>query len=267
MKIALSLFLLLSLANSVLADHTITMRTTFHDPAAAEMKMSSVTRTKDQRQRVEDITEFSGMKMVSVRLLMCDKEQQAQLDPEAKIYTVQSLRPDLSMSDPGPTGQAAKVKEGQGKILSHYKVEDKGMEKIAQFDAHHWIVDSKVKGSGCIGTFDIESKREFWSADLPTFSCPILNTWSNATQTVDKCQVSYENTGDVDAFQRAMQGQIVKEITYQDGKPVMTREVVDFSTALLDESLFSLEGYKEVSEAEFQKAQAEKMMRLYSPQQ
>lgn len=263
MKTTCTLLLAFSLATTALADHTITMRTTFADPAAASMKISSVTRTKDQRQRVEDTTEMNGLKMVSVRLLMCDKEQQALLDPEAKIYTVQSLRPEIA-GDPTQAGQAPKAKEGVGKILSHHKVEDKGMEKIAQFDAHHWIVETKMKGSGCIGTFDIESKREFWSADLPTFSCPILNTWSG-TQTIDECQVTYENTGDAAAFQTAMKGQVVKEIIYQDGQPSMTREVVDFSTALLDESLFSLEGYKEVSEAEFQKAQTEKMMRMYTP--
>jgi hypothetical protein len=45
----------------------------------------------------------------------------------------------------------------------------------------------------------------------------------------------------------------------------MTRELVDFSTAALDDHWFSLEEFKKVSEQEFQAAQQQKMMDMYRP--
>jgi hypothetical protein len=262
MKKSLSIILLaLCLSTTALADHTVTMRTTFEDPAAASMKMSSVTRTKNQRQRIEDTTDMGVFKMVTVRLVMCDLEQEAQIDPEAKIYSVRSLNALSSMGDPSKPVQAAK---GTGKMTTHVKVEDKGVEKVAQVDARHWIVESAMTGSGCIGTFDYKSRREFWTSALPAFSCPILNgAWTN--QDIDGCKVSNEMTGDVDKFMESMKHQVVREIIYADGKKAMTRELVDFSTAELDESLFSLDGYRKVSEEEFQAAQQQKMMDMYKP--
>lgn len=258
MKKLLPLLLALSLGAS--ADHTITMRTTFADPAAGGMKMTSTTRTKNKRQRVEDVTEMSGFKMSNIRLVMCDLEQEAQLDPDNKIYTVRSMNP-LTYMNPDPNKQT-QVNKGTGKMSTHVKVQDKGVEKVAQVNAHHWIVDSQMKGTGCIGNFDYKSTREFWTSDLPSFSCPIYNgSWTS--QTINECKVTNEMTGDVAKFMEAMSHEVVKEIIYVDGKPSMTRELVDFSKAALDDSLFSLDGYRKVSDAEFQAAQQKKMMEMY----
>lgn len=260
MRKALPFLLALGLSTACLADHTITMRTTMNDPSAQGMKMTNVTRTKDKRQRIEDTTETSGFKMVQTRLIMCDLEKEAQIDPENKIYTARSLNPVTSLN---PTGKGdEKVTKGTGKVTTTVKVQDKGMEKIAQLDAHHWIVDTQSKGEGCIGTFNYNSTREFWTSNLPSFSCPVLNgTWKN--QSINGCVVSNVFAGDVDLFWQSMSKAVVKEIFYVNGKPSMTRELVDFSTAELDPSLFSLDGYKEVSESEFQQAQQQKMMKMY----
>lgn len=261
MKKTLSVLLALTLGTAAVADHTVTMRTTFADPSAQGMKMTSVTRTKNKRQRVEDTTDMGQFKMVMVRLTMCDLEQEAQIEPELKIYTIRSLRPGASNEDPS---QPTKTKPGTGKYVTKVKVEDKGVEKVAQVDARHWIVDTDMTSSGCIGDHNYKTRREFWTSALPAFSCPITNgTWTNMD--FDGCKVTNEITGDVDKFYASMKHQVVKEITYVDGKPQMTRELVDFSTAELDEALFSLEGYKKVTEAEFQQAQQQKMMQMYMP--
>jgi hypothetical protein len=261
MKKSLPFLLAFCLGTSALADHTVTMRTTFEDPAAASMKMTSVTRTKNTRQRVEDTTDMGVVKMTTVRLLMCDLEQEAQIDPDAKIYTVRNLNALAAMGDPSKPVQATK---GTGKMTTNVKVEDKGVEKVAQVDARHWIVESVMKGSGCIGTFDYKSRREFWTSALPSFSCPILDgMWTN--QDIDGCKVTNEMTGDTAKFMESMKHQVVREIIYTDGKKAMTRELVDFSTAALDESWFSLDGYRKVSDAEFQAAQQQKMMEMYKP--
>jgi hypothetical protein len=264
MRKALPLLLALTLSGTALADHTITMRTTFEDPSMAGMKTTSVTRTKNKRQRIEDTTDMNGAKMVTVRLVMCDLEQEAQIDPDAKIYTVHSLSASaIPVTDPS---KPAEVTKGTGKMSTNVKVQDLGVEKVAQLDAHHWIVDSVMKGSGCIGSFDYTSKREFWTSALPSFACPILNgIWTS--QTINECQVSNELTGDVAKFQETMKHQVVKEYNFSDGKKVMTRELVDFSTAALDDALFSLDGYRKVSDAEFQQAQQQKMMKMYMPKQ
>lgn len=258
MKKTLPILLSFCLASATLADHTVTMRTTMADQSAQGMKMTSVTRTKNKRQRIEDTTEMSGFKMSQVRLVMCDLEQEAQLDPENKIYTVRSLNPTASLN---PKGEQ-KMGQGTGKISTHVKVTDKGLEKVAQKDARHWIVESKSVGTGCVGTFDYSTTREFWTSDLPAFTCPVLNgTWTK--QTIDGCQVSNELTGDVEKFKQSYSHDVVKEIFYLDGKASMTREMVDFSLAELDQALFTLDGYKEVSESEFQAAQQQKMMKMY----
>lgn len=262
MKNSLSLLLALCLGTAALADHTVTMRTTFEDPAAASMKMTSVTRTKDKRQRVEDTTDMGAFKMKTVRLLMCDLEQEAQIDPDLMIYTVRSLNPLESMGDPN---QPVKTKKGTGKISTNVKVEDLGVEKVAQVDARHWIVSSDMKGSGCIGDFNYNSKREFWTSALPAFHCPIVSgSWTE--QDIDGCQVSNELTGDTAKFMESNKHQVVKEIFYVDGKKSMTREMVDFSTAELDAALFSLDGYRKVGDDEFQAAQQKKMMEMFQGQ-
>lgn len=259
MKKALPFFLALSLSVSALADHTVTVRTTFSDPSAAGMKMTTVTRTKNKRQRIEDTTEMSGFKMSQVRLVMCDLEQTAQIDPENKIYTVSSLNPVAAFNN---EAEPKKVNKGNGTMSTNVKVQDKGVEKVAQVDARHWIVDTHTKATGCIGTYDFKSSREFWTSNLPAFSCPSLNgTWTD--QTIDECKVKNELTGDVDKYLQSMKHEVVKEIIYVDGKPTMTREMVDFSSAELDEAMFSLDGYRKVSENEFQSAQQQKMMKMY----
>jgi hypothetical protein len=180
------------------------------------------------------------------------------------VYTVEDLQAaTLPAGNPFDPERESKVSKGVGKVTTHFKVEDKGTEKIANLDARHWIVDSKMSGSGCIGTFNVDSKREFWTASLPTFSCPKLDSWTiPSSQTVNECQVTNETTGDVTAFYDSMKGVIVKEITYNAGKPAMTRELVDYSTAELDDSLFSLEGYRKVDKGEFERLRQESMMKL-----
>ena len=101
---------------------------------------------------------------------------------------------------------------------------------------------------------------------MPSFSCPVTNgLWTS--QSINDCEVTNELTGDVALFQDSMKHQIVKEIIYADGKKAMTRELVDLSTAELDESWFSLEGYRQVTDAEFQAAQQKKMMDMMMKQQ
>lgn len=260
MRKTLAILLTLALGTAALADHTVTTRTTFADPSAAEMKMTSITRTKNKRQLVEDTTDMGEFKMVMVRLTMCDLDQVAQVDRDAKIYAVSPLCPAIGSKDP----EEIKAKPGTGKMTTNVKVEDKGVEKVAQLDARHWIVDLDLTTTGCMGNSKLNTRREFWTSALPAFSCPMINgAWSTADY--EGCKMTNEVLGDVDKFYESMKFQVVKEITYANGKAQMTREVVDVSTAELDDALFSLDGYKKVSEAEFQQAQQQKMMQMYMP--
>lgn len=262
MKKALYIGILLGLGTAACADYTITMRTTFADPSAQQMKMTSVTRTKGKRQRIEETTDMGMMKMVNVRLILCDLKEEARIDLENRIYTLKTMNPIPVLDH--DDDQPAKLKKGTGKIVTDVKVQDKGVEKVAQLDAHHWVVSTHMKATGCIGTYDMTVKREFWTADLPTFSCPILSgTWTQ--QTVGECQISQELTGDVLLYTESTKHEVVKEIIFQEDKPQMTRELVDYSKAELDDTLFSLDGMTKVSEAQFQQAQTQKMMKMYMP--
>ena len=245
----------------VVADHRITVRTTMADPAMSSFKMTNVTSTKNKRQRIEDTTEISGHATTQIRLVMCDTEQEALLDPEDRIYTVRPLKPGGISDSVNPTEPA---KKGSGKIETQVRVEDRGSERLADFDTRHWWVDSKIKGSGCVGDFEHETQREVWTtASLPTFECPLLNdNWT--TSSWDGCTCTNVVTGDVEQYRLSTKGQVVKEVIYQNGKPMMTRELIDYSTAELDQTLFSLEGYREVSQSEFDRVLKDRIAKAYS---
>jgi len=75
--------------------------------------------------------------------------------------------------------------------------------------------------------------------------------------------VKVVRTGDVKLADAASQGEPVKEILYHEGKPTMTTELVEYSTASLDDHWFSLDGLKAVSDSEFRQQQQQKMMQMF----
>lgn len=206
---------------------------------------------KGKRQRVETVTDMGQIKINTVALTLCDKHENIQLDTELKIYTSTPMGGGSDAKSDGATGK--------GEMISTYTVKDMGKEKIANLDAHHWMVSTHQKGSGCVGTVDTTMKSEVWVAPVQTLNCPESGAYAQPN-----CKVTMVEKGDVKLMRAAYRGMIVKMITYMGEQKVSEQEFVDYSTAALADSLFAVPAdYKKVTQAEFQQQQQQKMMKAY----
>lgn len=234
--------------------------------------MKTITYLKGKRERKETLMQMGPMNMNQVELTLCDQEKRARVDPELQIYVAESLRPQVHAAAANPmTGapaqKAAPVQGGSGTYTFHYKVQDLGPEKLAGMDTHHYKITMTMVASGCAGDTNATIEREVWmAAALPRLVCPVRDAGGDFSINHDggpPCKIKVVSTGDVKLFQQASRGEAVKEILYQDGKPVMTTELVEHSTAPLPDSLFSLDGLKPVNDAQFQEQQQQKMMKQF----
>lgn len=235
--------------------------------------MKTITYLKGKRERKETLMQMGPMTMNQVELTLCDQEKRARIDPDLQIYVAESLRPQLHTAPINPMeGQPAKaapVKGGTGTYTITYKVQDLGPEKIAGLDTHHYRIKMTMVASGCAGDTNTTMEREVWMATLPRLVCPVRDAgadFSIHSEGRTPCKVKVVSNGDVKMFQKASQGEPVKEIMYQDGKPLMITELVEHSTAPLPDNLFSLDGLRSVSDSDFQQQQQQKMMKQFQQQ-
>ncbi|MBX3169129.1 MAG: hypothetical protein KF760_17105 [Candidatus Eremiobacteraeota bacterium] len=262
--VILTLAILLSPAY---ADVRYTKKVTFNHGDTEGMSMQTTTFLKNKRERIDTVMQAGPMKIQQSELTLCDLEKRARLDSELKIYTSRSLRPQLSeMRNPMEERKTeeAPIKPGSGTYTMTYKVQDLGVEKVAGLDTRHYRVQCHMVSTGCAGDSQHDMDREVWVADLPRLQCPILDASSDFSLE-NQCQIKVIQQGDVQLYLAAMKGEPVKEILYQEGKPMMTTELTDYSSAALEDALFSLDGLKAVSEGEFQQQMQAKMMRQFLP--
>lgn len=248
-----SLLLACSLWLAVLPSQADVRYTTKTKTPGSPMEMVTTTWVKGKRQRTETLTDMGSMKTKSVQLIMCDTHQMAQLDPDLKIYTVTSMDSKGGNAGGGPSGT--------GTVVNTYTVKDLGTETVAKLKAHHWMVTTQSKGSGCVGTFDTTTKVEIWTAAVQVLNCP---EQAVAAYNQPNCRVTFEEKGDVKSMRAAYDGMAVKMINYQGDQKISEQEFVDYSTAALEDGLFALpKDYKQVTAAEFQAQQQQKMMQQF----
>lgn len=250
------------------ADAKYTKKTTYNSEGMpAGYSMQTVVYLKGKRERRETLTDMGQMKMKQIELTLCDKELRASVDDDLKIYSSSSLRPELTPATPTKPANQPKGAGGTGTYKLVYTVKDLGVEKVSDLKAHHYRIKMDVTTTGCAGDSHTTNEREVWVANLPHLVCPVRDATTDFS--LDKnCKIKVTQSGDVKLFQQAMQGEPVKEIFYQNGKPLMTTEVTQYSTAPLSDALFSLDGLKSVSDSEFQQMQQQKMMQQFQqPQQ
>ena len=261
------------------ADARYTKKITYSSAEMSGQGMSSTSTTyiKGKRERKETVTQVGPMHMVQTEMTLCDQEKHVRLDSDLKIYVSTSLRPQLGGAAPAPRGpmgatpeKSDPVKSGTGTYTMTYRVEDLGVEKVANLDAHHYRIHMSMVASGCAGDNTTDLDREIWTAaNLPRLVCPVRDVTGDFSMkpegTANPCKIKVIQKGDVKLFMTASAGEVVKEIFYHDGKPMMTTELTEYSSAPLDDSLFSLEGMKSVSDEEFGRLQQEKMMKQFRP--
>lgn len=262
------------LMTPVFADVRYTKKVTFQHGDAEGMSMNTTTFLKARRLRVDTVMQAGPMKMEQTEMTLCDLEKRARLDAELKIYTSSPLRPQLrelrNPMNPENQSESAPVQPGTGTYTMTYKVQDLGVEKLAGLDTHHYRLQINMVSKGCAGDSQNSIDREIWVADLPRLECPVLDASSDFSMKASEkdptpCKIKLVQQGDVKLYQAAMQGEPVKEILYHDGKPMMTTELTEYSSAALEDSLFSLDGLNPVSEGEFQQQMQAKMMRQFRP--
>lgn len=258
------------MATSSRADLRYTTQMAFGEPGS-ERTVGQGSRTttfvKNNDERVESVIAIGPIAMKSVTLILCQKKQVLQLDPELKIYTVSPLNAapasliGASNMAPGRSGPATpKAKTGTGKIVMTYAVEDKGTEKVLNLDARHSIITIQTQSSGCAGNATTTMKMEVWTAPIQTVNCParFVGTDSSGASDAgdtDGCKVSYEFRGDVEKMKEIFSGMIVQQKLYQDDRVVMTQTLREHSLAELDPALFTVPAdFRKVSEDEFNSA-------------
>ncbi|MBN9414894.1 MAG: DUF4412 domain-containing protein [Candidatus Eremiobacteraeota bacterium] len=246
----LTSLLLGSVALGAAADVRYTSKT-----GASTATVTTTTWVKNKRQRMEMVTDMGTMKTKIVTLTQCDQRQNVTLDTDLKIYYVTPF---------GDGGGKAEGNQGNGTITNTYTVKDLGTETIAKLKAHHWMVTTQTKTTGCAGNTDNTSKVEVWTAPIPVLNCP-----ESAAQSQPTCKIKFEEKGDVKGMRSAYNGMPVKMITYQGNQQTSVIEFVDYSTDALADNLFAPPSdYKKVTMAEFQQQQQQKMMQQFKvPQQ
>lgn len=217
---------------------------------ASSAAVTTTTWVKGKRQRMEMVTDLGTMKSKTVMLTMCDQHQSVTLDTDLKIYYVTPF---------GDAGGKAEGNQGTGTITNIYTVKDLGTEMVAQLKAHHWMVTTQTKTTGCAGNADNTTKVEVWTAPVPVLNCPESAAYSQPT-----CKIKFIEQGDVKGMRAAYDGMPVKMVTYQGNLQTSVMEFVDYSTAALADNLFAPPAdFKKVTAAEFQQQQQQKMMQQF----
>jgi len=237
--------LVLATALGASADVRYTTKT-----GASSAAITTTTWVKGKRQRMETVTDMGSMKTKMVMLTQCDLHQSVTMDTDLKIYYATPFDLGGSKSEGGA---------GTGTITNTYTVKDLGTEKVAQLNAHHWMITTQTKATGCAGNSDTTSKVEIWTAQIPVLNCPESASYSQPT-----CKIKFVENGDVKGMRAAYNGMPVKMVTYQGSQQTSVMEFVDYSTDGLADSLFAPPAdYKKVTAAEFQQQQQQKMMQQF----
>ena len=237
-------------------------------PANGMPLMRTTTYVKDMHERVETSVDIGPMHMNTVTLTLCDKHQTVKLDPALKIYTVSDIgsMTFTPPSRPGRGGMGGSMPEGKpgiGHIIMTFNVQDLGTEKVADIDARHYKMTIRSQTSGCIGTADTTIMLENWVAPIKgALNCPERFSPARSYTNGNGCQITTEMKGDFSAMRDAYAGMPVRTKFYQGDKLFMTTDMRDYSTAALDDALFTTpDDYKQVSDAEFSKAESDAMMK------
>jgi len=238
------------------------------EPEGAVMPAVRITTyVKEMRERVETSLHIGPVTMDTVTLTLCDKHQSIKMDPALKIYTVGPIGA-LTFGAPGqgqPQGMAmTEGKPGVGAVTTTVSAQDLGREKVAGRNSRHFRLTMRTQTDGCIGKADNTLVMEDWVAPLQGgLVCPERYAPTRTITNERGCKITYAFKGDIAALKDIGTGMVVRMIIYEDAKgtkPVAQQDLRDYSTALLDSSLFAPPAdYTEVSAEDFQKQEADAM--------
>ena len=237
-RIAISIGCLLSIAVVANADTKVTSRQT-----SGGQTYENTTYIKGKRQRSE--TNNGQM----VMLQQCDLRRNIQIMPPAKAYIIQpfddSASSNAGTATSGPNSQPGAVRKG-GVVTSTITTRDTGERKqMFGYTARH-IITTMAMDSSPDACSQVKTKMEIdgWYIDAAfAFECDSQRQYTQyrPPQTRPGCQDRYETK----QIGTAKKGFAVWEKTTMFGPNggesfSSINEVVDFSQATLDQSLFEI---------------------------
>jgi hypothetical protein len=234
--------------------------------AATQPTIRTTTFVKDMHERVETVMNMGPIHTNQVMLTLCDKHQTIKMDPNLKIYTtapigVAAFAPP-TRGGRMPAGEAMPGdKPGVGHVTMTFSTQDLGTEKVADLDAQHYKISLRTQTTGCIGDGDQTMQFEEWIAPVKGgMNCPERYSASRMVPNTNGCQITYDMKGDWDKMRDMQGGMVVRQKIYNGDKVIATTDLRDYSLAALDDSLFTVPtDFKEVSEADFDKAESDAM--------
>lgn len=250
--------LLLSLGQCAHADVTYTSQTLMGD----RVLMTQTTEVKGHKQRVETKMDFGPMHRDTVDITDCDAHQKITADPNIKMFMVGPIVPNLAPASP-MMQRGAPHKTGTGHVAITVAMEDKGTEKIGQFDTHHWLVHMQTVSSGCAGDRNTNMDMDLWVAPVVKvgFSCEEHTRPLNVVDN-EGCKITYELKGDFKKFAE-IQKDLVVQRTFSNGRFNMTMKVTQYSLAAVSDADFAPPaGFTRASRVEYEQAEAGAMRQM-----
>lgn len=230
---------------------------------------------KGNSERSETSFQMGPMKSTTISIEQCGTHEEIKLDPADKLYAEDPL--GAVNFGPPPTGPQMRSSgrsedtqpSGTGTVDVTVNVQNLGSEKIGALTTKHAIITMRTITTGCQGNNDTTMKIETWTAPVQTYDCPERYAPTRQANSPGRggssgCKVTYSMHGDVAGLRGAYGGMIVQMKMYKDDKVVGEQNMVDYSTAALDPSLFQVPpDYRLVSDEDLQKAQSKAMMNAF----
>jgi hypothetical protein len=245
LRFAVSIACLSTLSATASADTKVKSRQT-----SGGQTYENTSYIKGKRQR----SETSGGQMIMIQ--QCDLRRNIQIMPQAKMYMIQPYdQPSTgsAANNAGAPATSQPVKKG-GVITSTVTTKDTGERKqMFGYTARHIITTMEMKSSpDACSTVNTKMEIDGWYIDAAfALDCDMGRAYTNYKPRVrGGCQDRYETK----TIGMAKKGYPVWEKTTMygpnGGEGFSTiNEVVEFSQATLDQSLFEIpEGYREVED-------------------
>jgi hypothetical protein len=245
LRIAISITCLSALSATASADTKVKSRQT-----SGGQTYENTSYIKGKRQR----SETNNGQMIVIQ--QCDLRRNIQIMPEAKVYLIQPYdQPSTTSTTPGNTTAPASqpVKKG-GVVTSTITTRDTGERKqMFGYTARHIITTMEMKSSpDACSQVNTKMEIDGWYIDAAfALDCDSSGAYTNYKPRVSGgCQDRYESK----TIGAARKGYPVWEKTTMFGPNgaesfSTISEVVEFSQATLDQSLFEIpEGYREVQD-------------------
>lgn len=265
-----TMLLTCSMIAGVRADIKYTQTMTMGGDPNAKPMMRTAHFVAPGKERDDTEMTMGNYKSKEAVVTICESQETIRIDDALKIYTIEKANAGGSASFTIEEPSKSNEKTGTGKFVTNVKITDLKLEKIANWDTRHYMVEMRTQSSGCVGNSTSYHKMELWVADVKNaHGCKdsaidyatIIGNSGRANG--GGCKVTYETTGDFARLDRIWDGLVMRQKMYdKDGKVTMIQQITSLSQAKLDNSIFAIpQGYTKLSVDDYNKKRQQAMMK------